>query len=104
VKRPEQLGLSREEWGVILDANNGHLRHTDEQGQPIWDAKNELWPNIVDHIVENNADKHHGCDGNLLIAKLHLKSAEDWDVIMAVVEGFWELSEDCTKSRIPGSE
>jgi hypothetical protein len=47
---------------------------------PGLSAKFELWPNVVDHIRLNQADVVHGCDGDMLIAKLQVLAAEDWDV------------------------
>jgi hypothetical protein len=97
----DQLPLTREEWSLILDANNGHLCMRNPDGTPMHSARFELLPNIEDHIRLNRADRYHGVHGDTLITKLAAFSDDDWDTVMAVVEGFWELSDDPSRSVIP---
>lgn len=104
MRKPEELGLTRGEWSLILDANNGHLVMRDVMGNPMMSARWELWPNVVDHIRLNRADLHHGVHADVLTSKLEALTDEDWEVVGAVVEGFWALSDDCNTSRIPGDK
>lgn len=98
MRGPEDLGLTRAEWSIILDAMNGHLN------TPGMSAQDEIEPNIEDHIALNRADLAHGAHGDVLLTKIKAFSAADWDIVMSVVEGFWKLSPDVRQSRIPGDE
>jgi hypothetical protein len=97
LRSPEELGLTQKEWVVILDVMNGHF-FTEGMSD-----KDEILSNIEDGIQLDQIDQKHETHGDVLLTKLETFSPDDWAVVRAVIEGFWELSPDSGFSRIPGS-
>jgi len=82
-KKPSDLGLSREAWDVIIEAQEGHLLHRDIEGNRLLSLRDEFLPNIDDALSGGMRDP----EAADLLAKLARFTEEEWEVVRAVVEG-----------------